>query len=1247
LKFRLILFFVLGFFIFNSLTYTHAQLREVEWDGDELADTAAPQNSKDSLAAAREHSADSARDARERIADSTKTARQQKSDSLNNKRKHIADSASAIRKYHDSKHFKDSTAKAKSTKANAVKDARQAHMDSVKDARKQATQTVQSKRKHGSDSSAAIRKYHDSKHYKDSIERARVAKTNSVKKSRQAHMDSLKDAREIKTDSINTLRTTRTDSIKAVQKKRTDSLASKKKYKTSKRYADSVKIVKQDRTDSIKDAQDASREKMAKTRKHSADSATTARKHAMDSLTAVRTKHLDSVKLVRKTHADSLAKVKKQKEAIAKAKDKKKLDDIKLKLEIKMKQKHEAWSNKSMLKKRWSPIRRLTQNSFTHYNYYYNANRKMDEALLNMQRSRKENYDSLIGLYPFDPNRDSTLMLPDMDSIVRKVSVAIQIHDPRVKWSNDLYLLLGEAFYYKGSYENAAISFRYIISADERAKKEAAKGESSGSKSKDAPTIVDNEQPSRFAFLKHKSVHNEAVLWLARTYTEAHQAENAESVLSLLESDTKLPENLKGRLAIEKAFAYLTEKNEVEASKQLSIAVDDNNLPDWLRQRAAFLNGQILQNQGQYNEAAKSFELVISYYPKIDMDFYSRKYIAYNKLMAGANIEEAVRPLKNILKDGKYLNYYDQVYYALGQMAYKANKPDQAIGYYTKSVTVPRATKKQKAISYSAMGDVFYASARYPNAKMAYDSAAKYASAAGKDKGVAASVARVKGLEEISGPTRVIFEQDSLMELAALSKKDQQAAVRRYLRYLEQKRDDSIRNADALSLTLPTPADPDDAGKPDGGGAGSWYFGNPTLMSQGSDDFKRKWGTRPLTDNWRRAAAISLSSSDAGVDEDVAVAGGTDKETGLPTEASLLARIPNSTAQKENSAKLEQRAYMMLAKAYVKQLEDYTMANNTLDTLDARYPNTNQKEEELYLRYQIAIKQNKLDKAQTYSQELLTKFPKSQYANLLRPRHSEAQADSNSTKAVTGYFDETYTMIMQHQYTEAMMRIEIAKKQYDNPLYQKRFEVAEAMDYAGMGDFDKADTVISHFLHTNPSDTLTPWAASVKEYIKQVRNGGKPAWYYDTIPASKKAAMAKANATPVVPLVPLVPPPPANSTYRIDSPQYCIVVLPGLESRTAGLKQGIRKFNASSDSTAGLNMVFDLYNIDLGVMVIKNFKSAQLAKNYMQALLASPAFNDYKPGELQVMIISGNNYRKMFADKNTQPYAKFYNDSYK
>ena len=913
-----------------------------------------------------------------------------------------------------------------------------------------------------------------------------------------------------------------------------------------------------------------------------------------------------------------------------------------------MKQKHEAWSNKSMLKKKWSPVRRVTQNSFTHYNYYYNANKKMEEALQNMQRSRKENYDSLIGLYPFDPNRDSSMMSADMDSIVHKVSVGIQIHDPRVKWSNDLYLLLGEAYYYKGKYDNAAIAFRYIISSDEAAaKKKAQKNGYGYANKKEAPSILEEDKQSKLDFLKHKSVHNESILWLARTYTESQHVENGESVLSLLESDVKLPENLKGRLAIEKAFAFLTEKNDVAASAQLTIAAEDNNLPNWLRLRAAFLNGQLLQNMDQYAEAAKSFEKVLTYYPKIEMDFYSRKYIAYNKLLAGEDVANAMTPLKRVLNDGKYVSYYDQVYFVLGMLAVKAEKNDEAVKYLTKSINTPKATKKQKALSFAALGDVYYSSSRYPDARDAYDSASKYSSAVPKDKSILTAIQRSKGLKEVSAPTAVITEQDSLLALSALSRKEQLQVVRAYLRELEQHLDDSIENAENAGVNSLKAIETENG---DNTAEATWYFANPTLMQQGSTDFKKKWGNRPLTDNWRRASGNALAGTD-GLDDDGAGAGKTDN--GLPTEESLIAKIPNTPQQKALAVKLEQRAYILLAKAYFKQLEDYKMAIHTLDTLDSRYPEHNQKEEELYLRYEVALKQNDLDKAQKYSEELLVKYPQSQYAANLRPKQKETKATKVVSNGipVAAYYDETYGLLMQHKYPDALEHIKTAREQYDNPVFKKRFDLAEAMGHAGMGDYNGADSLIGKFMRSYTGDTLIGWATAVKEYIGEVRNGGQPSWVKDWPPKEETPAVAAVKkevkpATPPPPPPPPPPPIPEMYSYHADSQHYVILVVPGLDSKTAPLKQRIKSFDSSMYPTANLDMVLDMYSGDQIVLVIKKFVNADSAKLYMRDLKESTVMHDFIPGEIKTFVISASNYRKMYADKLAMPYASFYTAYY-
>lgn len=1236
----------------------------------------------DSIKDARQAVMDSVAEARKARTDSIRAAQKARTDSLAEARKHLSDSLAIVRKYRSSKRYKDSVADARQDRIDSIKEVRTARLDSVKDARqavidsiaqareartdsiravqKARTDSLAAIRKHRSDSLAVIRKYRSSKVYKDSLADARQDRIDSIREVRTARLDSVRDARKAITDSIAALREAHTDSIRAVQKARSDSLAVIRKYRSSKRYSDSVTLVRRHRADSIKVVREAFRDSVADVRKHTLDSIKTVRQHTLDSMKLVRTKRLDSLKLVRKAKSDSLAKKKEIREKLAKAKAKRRQDQLKLNLELKLKQKREAWSNESMLKKNWGPVRRTAQNSFTHYNYYFNARRKMEEAEMNMRRVNRENYDSLIGLFPFDPNKDSSLLSADMDSIIRKASVGIQIHDPRIKWSDDMYLLLGQAYYYKGGYENAAIAFRYILSTAKKGKKGS---KNNNYRSGPSPSIVDKKKKSKLNIFQHKSVHNDAILWLARTYTTWEKTEDAGAILSLLEFEPDLPDNLHGKLALEKAFAYLKAESWDAASEQLTIAETDSYIPNWLRQRIAFLNGQLLMQSGNNIAAAESFEKTLSHFPKLEMEFYARKYIAYNKLLAGNEPAVAMAPLKRMLRDNKFSKYYDQVYYVLGSLAVKAKKDNEAITYFTKSTRAPKADKKQKAISFAALGDVYYAGGHYANAKAAYDSASKYASPASKkNEAVASAIKRSSGLTEVSVPLAVIHNADSLLALAKKSKREQQAVARRLIRSLQKQRDDSIFRAEsgATAVTATTTGSAADGS----GEASSWYFSNPTLITQGSADFKRKWGSRPLVDNWRRTSAIALTSSKSSEDgsssDEDATASSAEKgldENGLPTEEALLAAIPNTQEQKDEVITKQQQAYMDLATAYANRLQDYDQAIETLDTLDLRYPKHPFKEQELYLRYQMALKQNKLDDAKKYADELMTKYPKSKYAAELRPKQSEARPEADASE-VAKYFDDTYNMLMDHQYTEAQMRANLGKTRYKHPVYQKRFEVVEAMALAGTGNFDMADSAITTFIRSNPSDSLTAWAKSVKKYIGEVRNGGKPSWYKEGwVPhhvksPEKKAeeaekaaeALAKAEEAPEPPFFPDAP---AAYTYEADSPHLCLAVLPGLDSRSLGFKNTVRSFDSAKYTYSNLQLLIDYYGMDKAVMVVRPFADAKTATEYMNNLMGSGALKGFLPGEVSFYIISTKNYKKLFTEKAIDEYAGFYGIYYK
>ncbi len=1204
---KVILLFLPVFAIQVCGNHVHAQVRKKQ-------ETAA-----DSAARARSAQLEVQRIERQRVLDSTRTARM-----------HIADS---------------------------MKAERQRVTDSLKDARAHIADSIGRVRKDKADSLAAIRKYRESKRYQDSVTRVRQQKIDERKTVQQAYFDSVRAERKHIVDSTIAVRKAYTDSIRTVQKKRSDSLAAIRKYKESKRYQDSVAIVRQGRMDSLRVARQRYNDSMIAARKHITDSITAVRTHIRDSITAVRKHYVDSVTAIRKARADSLAKVKEQRlrdqEVMAKNREKR----MQLALDLKIKKKREAWSNEKMLKKRWSAPRKAIQNTFTRYNYYFNADHKMDEALRNMQRSRKENYDSLLALFPFDPNRDSTMLASDMDSIIQKTSLGIQIHDPRTKWSDDLYLLMGQAYFYKGDYKNAAVTFKYIVSIRqmlEQQKKKKKKNPYRRTATDRMPSIAAEEKKNALAFMKHRTAHNEGLLWLIRTYAQSEQPEQAESVIELLASDPKFPKHLQGRLALEKSFLYLKEGNTRGASEQLAIVTADKHTGKWLRMRTAYINGQLEQQAGNYPNAAGHFRDVIALHPDIEMDFYSRKHLAYSLMYAGGNQDEAVASLKTMLKDGKYLPYYEQIYFVLGRLAANSSNTKDAITYLRKSIDAPKSTNRQKAVSFATLGEVHYGAGNYTEAKQAYDSAAYLAGSAPGEPLVEVAVKRSQSLDKVTGPLHIISTQDSLLLLASLPEKEQRQVIRRYIRKLEQERNDSIFRAENAMPGF------GETGSSGNSNYGNWYFSNTSLMQQGMNDFKRKWGNRKLADNWRRSAASGFTAG-SGTDLNEIPETGDENaeldEKGLPTEESLLAAIPTTPERQEAARALIQRAYTDLGNAYISQLEDYTRAIAAMDTLDKRYLQHPHHAEILYMRYMVALKQDRLSDAQAYSERLLDEYPESAFAKLVRPAGEPLTADNDIPVAV--FYDNTYALLQQRQFTEVIQRAGRGRQLYNDRRYNPRFTIMEASALAGAADFDQADTIISAFIKEQTADSLLSWAQTIKDYITRNRplpdtlqtdslkvpdvktvdslsSGRNSADLNDSLTNSKNIKEKTAGDIP------------ESYTYNPREPHYFMFVFPRMETKVMGIRAAITDLNNLQFSDQNLAISLEMLKDQQGVIIVQEFGTSVQAKNYIRSLKGKPQiFRDYTDDEYQLLIISAKNHRKLMADKNIDQYQEFYKTRYR
>ncbi|MFN5936945.1 MAG: hypothetical protein ACK43L_02725, partial [Sphingobacteriales bacterium] len=107
-----------------------------------------------------------------------------------------------------------------------------------------------------------------------------------------------------------------------------------------------------------------------------------------------------------------------------------------------------------------NPLKKVTQNLGSHYNYHFNGTQKLNEILFNARTAQKDDFSKLLSFYPI--SLDATASQNDqIDSILIKCNDAILLHDLRSDWVDDFYLLMGKAFFYRKDFDSALVVFQY------------------------------------------------------------------------------------------------------------------------------------------------------------------------------------------------------------------------------------------------------------------------------------------------------------------------------------------------------------------------------------------------------------------------------------------------------------------------------------------------------------------------------------------------------------------------------------------------------------------------------------------------------------------------------------------------------------------------------------------------------------------------------------------------------------------
>jgi len=1090
--------------------------------------------------------------------------------------------------------------------------------------------------------------------FRDSIITARIAKRAADSLLREQAKQALLDKKRI-SDSLAQDRIRKQDSTKLARLNKSDSLRISKlnkekqkklleKYKNSRHFKDSVETVKKNKSDSlanaravklniqktrnqqIKDSMLAVRNKYndsVKTiQKHISDSTKLAIKTNADKLKSERQKVNDSLLTIRKKRTDSLDLVKKNKEKNPQESAKKKDEKSKsLAIKLMHDKKEKEWTNEKLLKRKWSIQRRIYQNTVTRYNYFYNARRKYNDAIANLKKNNKDDYTKIISLYPYNIREAGTSVAGEMDSVIKKASFSTQIHDPRSKWFDNLYFLMGRASYTKNDFDGAIQTFQFIANEyKDNPKKKSNQNKSKKEDVREATSIATKDNRKGIRKLRHHPIRNQALVYLAKSYLEAEQLSEATALISTLEKDKIFPKRNKAELYLTKAALEIKQANDTDAIASLN-KVLEFKLNSLQRARTEFVIGQLYAKQGDYVKSTLHFKKSISGKANPEMDFYTKLFIAQNAAKGGGDKQFATNQLDKIIKDPKYDKYKSKAYNVLASI-YAEDNPEKAIDILHKSIKgMDNKDPLEKAIAYALLGQLYYAKSDYEEAKVSYDSASHFGTNPALEN-INEVNTRKDVLTDVVKNIRIIRKQDSLLLLSQKSEKEQKALAKKEAERLKKLNEPKDNGTTVIALTPNTVT------------KSNWYFYNNSLMEKGSAEFKQKWGTRKLEDNWRRSAAsmsMVSSSNESGEEEEdkKLLINGSVYET-------LLAEIPKTPAQKDKANDLIMNAYYDLGLIYYAQLYDYTHSISSFDSLLYKYPNTSFKKQTYYSLYLDYTLLENEPKASYYKKLLQDEFGNSEFASLANNPNYLSEIE-NKSKSIDYYYDTTYLAYKEDKFNEALSRIDYAQTAYKGKPIMAKFDLLKAVCYAGIKDYPLCKSNLESVIKTYPSTKEQAKAQELLNYLNSSGALGKDST------SEKKDSSEIAKPTEI-----------ENSkgkgvfAYNSTDEHLMLVYINKVDGRTMALKSGLSDFNIFKHESEELWTGQNLFTVEQGVITVSKFSNAVFAKIYMNDVIKEQSlFKQYKKEDYDLCLISSTNFIELLKTRDILGYLDFYKKNYK
>lgn len=927
--------------------------------------------------------------------------------------------------------------------------------------------------------------------------------------------------------------------------------------------------------------------------------------------------------------------------------------------------------------KKFTKLRRFIQNNVTHYNYYFNANNKINTVLEVAKAAQKDDYAKLLSFYPYSLENTSQ-QATELDSVIYKATAGILLHDLRTDWVDNMYFLIGKAYYFRKIFDTASLTFQFInYNLFPRAKNEddnrIVGANSSATLTK--LSIADKEKRNIFKriFSKPPS-RNEALIWLARNYIDADLLGESAGLINILQEDPNLPFRLKDDLDQVNAYWYFKQGNYDSAAvfleKALTSADNKADLARW-----QYLLGQLYEMTGKFDKANKYFSVAGKRTVDPLMDIFAHLNNAKMLRDSGNTkaLDESIVQLLKMAKRDKYEAYRDIIFHSAGILSMKKPDTTAAIAFYEKSLKVNESNAAYKNKVHLALGRIAYAQKQYKSAADHYDSLDIAEPALQLDSLEVAE--RKESLRKAANQLDIILLEDSLQMVASLPIVERDALLKKLVK--KSRKDAGLKEVNVIddgnklsSFSEDKNASTDLFKTPT---KGEWYFYNASAKSKGFSSFKAKWGDRENTDNWRRKSALDAIIIDA-IDP-LAPTDSSGAQSGQNLEISfesLLRSLPLTPEKLDSSNENIATALLTLAEIFQNELRDYEEAIYTYDIYLQRFP-TRLKEGEVYLGlYYCYTKIQDLERAAYYKSLLDSSFSESVSAKKINDPIS-LQPEKNNP-GVSKKYQDIYNLFFQEKYDVALELKKTADSIYGKQYWTPQLLFIESMYYVKCGYDSEAVNNLNTLIGLYPESPLAAKATALidvltrrkeietylnKLEVTRVEEDDKILIPIDqkierkTIEADKKSepkikglkSMVKMKDSALSML-----PGTFEGVFKWqpDKPHFVVMILKDVDPVYVNeAKVAFQRFN-SSNNFSTKNIVKDALDTKNNLLVFSSFENAEDATSYLDKIkkVAPTQISWLAASKYMFIIIHEDNLNKLKSNKELDTYRKLLNNQY-